>query len=130
MSTLTVRRGDLVTTAVQVQPRRVFNYDQLSAAIGGAGAGISTAAIGNHLDPKGFWHDILLYVAPLLAIAVSVLVNWGCAAAERREIAQGIKRAMATVQEEIDDPATTLARKDELREMLRTLRDEKIAHRI
>jgi hypothetical protein len=119
-----------VTTAVQVQPRRVFNYDQLSAAIGGAGAGISTAAFGNHMDPKGFWHDTFLYAAPLLAIVVSVLVNWVCAVAERREIAQGIRRAMATAQEEIDDPTTSLARRDELRTVLKSLRDEKIAHRI
>ncbi|MCL7368470.1 MULTISPECIES: hypothetical protein [Streptomyces] len=119
-----------MAAAVQVQPRRVFNYDQLSAAVGGAGAGISTAAIGNHLDPQSFWRDAFLYAAPVLAIVVSVLVNWGCAAAERREIAQGIKRAMATVQEEIEDPTTTLARKEELRSMLRALRDEKIAHRI
>lgn len=119
-----------MTTAVQVQPRRVFNYDQLSAAIGGAGAGIGTAALGNHMDPKGFWHDIFLYAAPLLAITVSILVNWVCATAERREIAQGIKRAMATAQEEIDDITTTLARRDELRAVLKSLRDEKIAHRI
>ncbi|WP_436961427.1 hypothetical protein [Streptomyces sp. SudanB182_2057] len=119
-----------MTTAAQVQPRRVFNYDQLSAAIGGAGSGLGTAALGNHMDPKGFWHDAFLYAAPVLAIAVSVVVNWVCAAAERREIAQGIKRAMATVQEELDDPTTSLTRRDELRAVLKQLRDEKIAHRL
>jgi hypothetical protein len=130
LSTRTAEGDDPVAIAGQVQPRRVFNYDQLSAAIGGAGAGISTAAFGNHMDPKGLWHDVFLYTAPAIAIVVSVLINWGCAVAERREIAQGIKRAMATVQEEIDDTTTTFTRKEELRAMLRTLRDEKIAHRI
>ncbi|MGW3113525.1 hypothetical protein [Streptomyces sp. NPDC001091] len=112
------------------QPRRVFNADQLNASFGGAGGGIGLVAIGSHMDPDGIWSDIFLYMAPVVAIAFTVVMSWVFVALEQRESRNQNARAIATVQEEINDSATSYERKRELEVILKTLRDEKIAYRL
>lgn len=113
-----------------MQPRRVFNADQLSASFGGAGGGIGLVAVGSHMDPDGIWSDIFLYLAPVVAIAFTVVMSWIFAKLEQREIRSQNEKAIATVQSEINDPETSPERKEELRGMLKSLRDERIAYRL
>ncbi|MYV51852.1 hypothetical protein [Streptomyces sp. SID3212] len=118
------------SAVLAVQPRRVFNADQLSASFGGAGGGIGLVAVGSHMDPDGVWSDVFLYLAPVVAIAFTVLMSWLFAKLEQREIRSQNEKAIATVQLEISDPETSPERKEELRGMLKMLRDERIAYRL
>lgn len=131
MTTSATGAGSSSGSAVlAVQPRRVFNADQLSASFGGAGGGIGLVAVGSHMDPDGIWSDIFLYLAPVVAIAFTVVMSWIFAKLEQREIRSQNEKAIATVQSEINDPETSPERKEELRGMLKSLRDERIAYRL
>ncbi|MGW6745973.1 hypothetical protein ACWGDX_35445 [Streptomyces sp. NPDC055025] len=65
-----------------------------------------------------------------MAIAFTVVMSWVFAKLEQREIRNQNAKAIATVQSEISDPETSLERKNELKVILKSLRDERIAYRL
>ncbi|MFG2404247.1 hypothetical protein ACGFR8_07885 [Streptomyces brevispora] len=102
----------------------------MSASFGGAGGGIGLVAIADHIDDASLWQDCFLYLAPVAAIAFTILTSWTFAKLEEREIRSKNAKAVATIRGEIADPDTSLERKNELRDMLKSLRDEQIAYRL
>ncbi|MEE1774850.1 hypothetical protein PUR25_01930 [Streptomyces sp. JV181] len=102
----------------------------MSASFGGAGGGIALVAIADHMEKGSLWSDIFLYLAPVAAIAFTLLTSLLFAKLEEREIRSKNTKAIATIREEIADPDTSLERKEELRAMLKSLRDEQIAYRL
>ncbi|MES4908430.1 MULTISPECIES: hypothetical protein [unclassified Streptomyces] len=130
MSSQTAGTGSNGAAVLASQPRRVFNADQMNASFGGAGTGIGLAAFADNLGPESIWGKLFLYLAPVVAIAFTIVMSWIFAKLEQREIRNQNAKAIATVEAEINSPDCSILRKQELQEVLKMLRDEKIAHRL
>ncbi|MBQ1157137.1 hypothetical protein KBZ21_02940 [Streptomyces sp. A73] len=108
----------------------MFNADHLNASFGGAGGGVGLAAFSDNLGSDTISGKVFLYLAPVGAVAFSILMSWIFARLEQREIRNQIAKAISTVEVELNSSNVSLERKHELQQVLKSLRDEMIAHRV
>ncbi|GAU69401.1 hypothetical protein SSP35_12_00490 [Streptomyces sp. NBRC 110611] len=108
----------------------MFNADHLNASFGGAGGGVGLAAFSDNLGSDTVAGKIFLYLAPVGAVAFAILMSWIFVKLEQREIRNQNAKAIATVEMELGSQGISLERKQELQQILKSLKDEKIAHRL
>ncbi|MEU0037336.1 hypothetical protein [Streptomyces sp. NPDC006333] len=101
-----------------------FNADTLKASIGGAGAGMTMAALLSGNAAEKFWGKVFLVLAPLFAVVLSAVFEWLLISMERLSRSKKAKIRHRLVQGMLTQPSLTSERKDELNQELIEIQNE------
>jgi len=97
----------------------------LKVGAGAAGAGTLLVLLANNLPDSNAWKSWLVLLAPSASIAISTLYGWVKNAiderANRRELADVVRRARITLDEALQNPSTSDEHRKQLQRELETL---------
>lgn len=98
---------------------------RVGAGAAGAGGGTLLVLLANNLPADSTWKSWLVIFAPSVSIAISVLYGWIKATldkrAARKELAEVVDRAKLTLQQALENPATSQEHRKQLQKELEGL---------